>query len=371
MARGNIVPLFTDSVESRKKARSWAAAARGLGIGVRRDPDRHTLAVIPASDLRLRDAAWLGRSYGVPGTDPAAAAILASKALTYDFLRAKGFEMLFSYVPLVRADLYIRFDRPVIVKPEHGSGTHASHPWGYKVFASMAELRAYLRRRRLERQFFEHQANPLASVGRYLVMEYVPSEWLHAVECVLNDGEVDVFNQYSITLRPKAMTMKTGVMGERLRDARNIVAMAREFARLGVRRSLLIIQCVERAGILYPIDFNVRVAALVDRLNQVCGLGLYERALRFMLGRSERIGFRWPAPRVGLHRLYLPVRPGRWRADFGAGAIPLVTEVSYDPRKPYDWGYAWPGFAVLGNSKEDALRKVDAVLADTTVTRVH
>jgi hypothetical protein len=371
MARANIVALCTDSVESREKARSWASAARNLGLAVRSHPDRGTLAVLPCSDSRLRDAAWLARNYGIPGPDPAAAAVLSSKALAYDFLRGKRFEMLFSYVPVERADLGMAFDRPVIVKPEYGSGTYAPHPWGYQVFASMAELRAHFRRRRLERRFFDYQAQPHPRIGRYLVMEYVPTGWTHAVQCIVNDGDVDIFDQFSCTLRPRAMTVETVVMGERLREARKLVAMAREFARLGLRRSLLTIQCVERDGKLYPIDFNVRVGALFDRFNKKRGLGFYERALSFMLGRSAAMEFHWPAPRVGIHRMYLPLRPGRWRAAFGPGAIPLVTEVAYDPRKPYDFGYAWPGFAVLGTSKADALKRVESVLAATSVTQVH
>jgi hypothetical protein len=371
MPRANIVPLCADSVESREKARSWSLAARRIGLGVRKHPDRGTLAVLPCSDSRLRDAAWLARSHGVPGSDPAAAAVVASKALAYDFLRGRGFDMLFSYVPLVRADLQIAFDRPVIVKPEYGSGTYAPHPWGYKVFGSMAEWRTYLRRSRLERAFFDYQAAPHPSAGRYLIMEYVPSEWTHAVQCIVGDGDVKVFDQFSCTLRPQSMTVQTVVLGEQLSQARQIVGMARAFAALGLRRSLLTIQCVERAGTLFPIDFNVRVGALFDRLNRKRDLGFYESALRFLLGRDGAMQFSWPAPRVGIHRMYLPVRPGRWRAAFGAGAIPLVTEVAYDARKPYDFGYAWPGFAVLGRSKHDALRKVDAVLASTTVSRVH
>jgi hypothetical protein len=368
---GNIVPLSTDSVESSEKARSWARAARRLGLSVRAHPDRSTLAVLPCSDSRLRDAAWLARSHGVPGPDPAAAVVVASKALAYDFLRGKGFDMLFSYVPLAGADLELKFERPVIVKPEYGSGTYAPHPWGYQVFESMAELRAHFRRARLERRFFEYQAMPDPRAGRYLIMEYVPSGWTHAVQCIVGDGEVEVFDQFSCTLRPESMTVKTVVLGERLAQERKLVAMAREFARLGLRRSLLTIQCVERAGTLYPIDFNVRVGALFDRFNKKRDLGFYECALRFLLGESESMGFAWPAPRVGIHRMYLPLRPGRWRAHFGAGAIPLVSEVAYDPRKPYDFGYAWPGFAVLSESKDGALRKVDEVLAATTVSRVH
>jgi hypothetical protein len=274
-------------------------------------------------------------------------------------------------VPLAGADLEVKFERPVIVKPEYGSGTYAPHPWGYRVFESMAELRAHFRRGGLGRRFFEYQAQPDPRAGRYLIMEYVPTDWTHAVQCIIGDGEVDVFDQFSCTLRPKSMTVQTVVMGERLPQARQIVAMARAFARLGLRRSLLTIQCVERAGTLYPIDFNVRVGALFDCLNKKRGLGFYERALRYMLGRSEAMGFRWPAPRVGIHRMYLPFRPGRWRAAFGAGAIPLVTEVAYDPRKPYDFGYAWPGFAVLSTSKAETLKKVEAVLAATTVSRVQ
>jgi hypothetical protein len=371
MARANIVPLRTDSVESREKALSWARAARSLGLQVRAHPDRHTVAVVPCSDQRLRDAAWLARSHGVPGPDPAAAAVVSSKALAYDFLRARGFETLFSYVPLAGADLEMRFDRPVIVKPEFGSGTYAPHPWGYKVFASLASLRRWLRRRGLERRFFAYQGLPDPRAGRYLVMEYVPTEWTHAVQCIVGDRDVDVFDQFSCTLRPESMTVKTVVMGERLPQASTIVAMAREFARLGLRRSLLTIQCVERESKLYPIDFNVRVGALFDRFNKKRALGFYEHALRFMLGQSEAMGFAWPSPRVGIHRLYLPVRPGRWRADFGEGAIPLVTEVAYDRRKPYDFGYAWPGFAVLTRSKAETLETVERVLAGTTVRRVQ
>jgi hypothetical protein len=367
----NIVPLRTDSVESREKALSWARAARSLGLRVRSHPDRHTVAVVPCSDGRLRDAAWLGRRHGVPACDPAAAAVLSSKALAYEFLRGKGFEMLFSCVPLAGADLDVKLHRPVIVKPEYGSGSYAPHPWGYRVFESMADLRRWLRRRGFERSFFEYQAQPDWRAGRYLAMEYVPSEWTHAVQCVVADGKVDVFDQFSCTLRPKAMTVKTVVMGEKLEQAAILVRMAREFARLGLRRSLLTIQCVERDGKLYPIDFNVRVGALFDCFNKKQKLRFYEHALRFMLGESDAMGFAWPSPRVGIHRLYLPLRPGRWRASFGDEAIPLVTEVAYDPKKPYDFGYAWPGFAVLGKSRTDTLARVQRVLADTTVTRVQ
>src|SRR2546425_5313040 len=371
MTRPNIVPLAANSFESREKARNWARAAHRLGLAVRRHPDRHTVAILPCSDSRLRDAAWLARNHGIPGVDPSAAAVVSSKALAYDFLRGKGFDMLFSYVPLARADLEMKFARPVIVKPEYGSGTYAPHPWGYKVFDSLAAFRRQLRRDRLESRFFEYQARPDPQTGHYLIMEYVPTGWTHAVQCVLGDDGVRVFDQFSCTLWPESMTVQTVVLGERLPGASAIVAMAREFWRLGMRRSLLTIQCVERAGRLYPIDFNVRVGALFDRLDRKCGLGFYDHTLRFLTGRTERMGFAWPSPRVGIHRMYLPVRPGRWRAAFGPNAIPLVTEVAYDPRKPYDFGYAWPGFAVLGASKADALRKVDAVLAATTVSRVQ
>ena len=45
--------------------------------------------------------------------------------------------------------------------------------------------------------------------------------------------------------------------------------------------------------------------------------------------------------------------------------------MAYDPRKPFDFGYAWPGFAVLSSDKAATLAKVDAVLAATTVRRVQ
>src|SRR3989442_5252361 len=96
MTRPNIVPLAANSFESREKARNWARAAHRLGLAVRRHPDRHTVAILPCSDSRLRDAAWLARNHGIPGVDPVAASVVSSKALPYGVLPSQGFDLRLS-----------------------------------------------------------------------------------------------------------------------------------------------------------------------------------------------------------------------------------------------------------------------------------
>jgi hypothetical protein len=160
------------------------------------------------------------------------------------------------------------------------------------------------------------------------------------------------------------------VLGERLPGAATIAKVARAFARLGLRRSLLVIQYIEHQGRFLPIDFNVRIGALFDRLDWVKRLGFYESALRFLLGYADQIRFSWPAPRVGIHRMYLPNKPGRWTVDFGKGCIPLVNRVSYDPKKPYDFGYAWPGFAVLAPNRRIALEQIARVRRQAVVQQL-
>jgi len=167
----NIVLLSTDSEESRQKARSWTHAADALGLKVRRTPDRRTRAVLACSDHKFVDAAWLAHAHGVPASGPAAAVIASSKALAYQFLRSRGFEMLPFLVPVSEADFALRWSRPVIVKPEQGSGTFALHPWGYQVFDGLRDFRQFLSRSGHMSAFLENQLHPHPDSGRYVVME--------------------------------------------------------------------------------------------------------------------------------------------------------------------------------------------------------
>jgi hypothetical protein len=316
------------------------------------------------------DAAWLSVAHGIPGPDPIAATILASKALAYQFLRSRGLPTLPFYVPLSPRDLNIAFSRPIIVKPEHGSGTVSWHPWGYRTFDGIKDFRRYLAAERLERQFFLHQETPHAAVGRYLVMEFVESEWLYGAHLSVGDTGARAYDQFSFTVDKTLMTPIITIYNDRLKGGKSLVAMATEFGRLGFRRALLSIQAVKRHGTLYPIDFNFRPTAMVNRLNEALDTHLYEHALAFLLGRDAHIDFSWPAQYVVSYRMYLRKKKGKYKAEFGADSIPLMTGISYDPKKPYDWGYAWPSFALLCEDKGQIMKRISRVLAATTIRRV-
>jgi hypothetical protein len=370
MPKPNIVLLGIGSRDSRHRARGWTKAARARGLAVRSYPDRATRAVIPCTDLRVVDAALLARMHGVPGPDPVAATIVTSKALAFEFLRSRGFDVLFSRVPLSRRDLNLPFKRPVILKPETGSGGVGVHPWAYRIFDGTADFKRYLARARVEKRFFDYQMDPHPVAGRYFIQEFVETKWLHVVRMSIGETRVSVFEQSAFTVHPRLMKVENRISGEPLPGAGRIVAMAREFGRIGFHRAILLIQCVRARGMLQPIDFNFRISAAFDLQNEALGLNYYEKALAFLLGREDRVTYSSPRPHIGVHHMYLKPRKGRYEVEFGAGCIPLITQVTYDPRKPYDYGHAWPAFAVICSDRRDFLQQVKKVVGSAKLRRV-
>jgi hypothetical protein len=308
--------------------------------------------------------------HGVPGPDPVAATIVTSKALAFEFLRSRGFDVLFSRVPLHPRDLGFPFKRPIILKPERGSGGVGVHPWAYRTFDGTGDLKRYLSRARMERRFFEYQRDPHPIAGRYFIQEFIDTKWLHVVRMSIGEKRTSVFEQSAFTVHPGSKKVESRISGEPLPGMQRIVAMAREFGRIGFRPAILLIQCVRASGVLQPIDFNFRISAAFDLQNEVLGLNYYEKALAFLLGQEDRITYSSPRPHIGVHHMYLRPRKGRYEVEFGAGCIPLITQVTYDPKKPYDYGHAWPAFAVICRDRRDFMRQVKKVVDSAKLRRV-
>jgi hypothetical protein len=158
------------------------------------------------------------------------------------------------------------------------------------------------------------------------------------------------------------------LVGKKHRDADCVVNMIEALAKIGLRRTVVYIQCVDRAGRLYPIDINLRPGTRWELAADALGLPLYRRMLEFMLGLDNRFRFEWPAPYVGIRRMNLPLRGGRRKVEFGPGCVPMISELRYDARKPYDLGHAWPMFAVLCDRPEQFERRARAVIESAKVT---
>ena len=308
MAPRNVVLLSTGSSESESKSKHYARAAAQLGFGVRAHPDRRTAAVVACSDYRAVDAAWLCQRYGIPGPDPIAATIATHKSLAYSFLRAQGFRMLHWQVPLGGEELRDGFDRPVIVKPDRASGSFSRHPWGYRVFASTSAFHAWLVRNGQLRRFERYQAEPSSWSGRYLVMEYVASRNLYGVAALVGERHATVYDAHEMRTMPGSMVVDRILFGERHRDAPSVARMAAAFAGIGLRRSIVYLQCVERAGRLYPIDINLRPGTMFDLAVDALRLPFYDWALAAFTGRARAARFRWPHRRVGVRRIALALR---------------------------------------------------------------
>jgi hypothetical protein len=366
----NIVLLGLEGRDGGHRAGNWTRAARTRGLAVRRYPDRGTRAVIPCTDHHVVDAARLARMHGVPGPDPVAASIVTSKAMAFDFLRSRGFDPLFSCVPMSREDLRLPFKRRIIVKPERGTGGVGMQPWGYRTFDGMAAFRGYLTHSRLERAFFEYQRDPHPATGRYFLMEYVDTRWLHVVRMSVSESGVNVFEQSAFMVHPETRKVESRISGEPLPGMERIVAMASEFGRLGFHRAILLVQCLRARGVLQPIDFNFRTSAAFDLQNAALGLGYYDNALAFLLGEVPRVRYESPKPHIGVHHMYLRPRKGQYEVRFPSGCIPLVTRVSYDPKNPHDYGHAWPAFGVICKDRRDFLRQVKRVVSTAELCRL-
>lgn len=367
MSRRNIVLLSSGSKESESKKRHYAIAAASLGLDVLNRPDRGTACVIPCSDFKALDAALLCRQHGIPGSDPIAATIATHKSLTYHFLAERGFRTLFWYLPLNEADLEHGFDRPVIVKPDRGSGSYSIHPWGYRVFESVAGFRRYLVRNRLLDRFLRYQAEPMHWTGRYLVMEYVGGRSMYGVASVIGDRRADVYDVHEMRNAPGSAVVDRILFGEKHRDMGSIAGIAEAFAAIGLHRTICYVQCVERAGRLFAIDLNLRPGSMFDLAAAAMKLPFYTDALAYFTGRAQKMQFAWPHRRIGVRRMVGRLRPGVHKVTYGRGGIPLVKRLSYDAARPYDRVNAWPMFAVPCTGRRDFDRKAAAIATRTTV----
>lgn len=364
----NIVLLTTDSRESRSKEKNYRGAADSLGLGVKRYPDRDTIGVFPCSDSRAVDAAWLAQRHRVKGPDPLAVETIINKSLAFQFLRRQGFNLLFWHMPQDESDFEGTFKRPIIVKPEKGSGSIGLHPWAYRIYRSPAHFKRWLKKEKLLNAFLQHQNFPFPSCGRYMMMEYVDST-LYTVSAAISDAAVAAYEYCEMLSMPTRMQLGWAMIGRRHKDSGSILKMIQALARFGYRRAVVYFQCVERGGKLYPIDINLRPGTMTHYVVNGMRLPLHERLLGFMLGMERYFNFKWPAPYIGIRRIEGPLRSGRYKATFRGDAVSLLEELRYDKKKSYDVGHAWPVFAVLAETPTECYRKEKAIAARVKIRK--
>jgi hypothetical protein len=364
-----VVFLATDSADSRFKKAAYAKAARNLGLAVRDYPDAHTIGIVPTSDYRALDAAWMCAARGLPGPSPIAAAIAMSKSLTYELLRRKGFELLFWMVPNAETDLEIGFDRPVIVKPDLGSGSISKLPWGYRVFDNLREFRRYLQKERMVERFFSQQSAG-GSGNRSLIMEYVEAPEVYSIATVAGDGAPALYDSNEFSSMPGSQVIGRMLVGRRHPDTARALKMVRALADAGLRRTVIYLQCMERAGRLVPVDLNLRPGAMWSLAAAKLRTGAFEELLSVMLGRKARAKPRWPARYVGIARVPLPLREGRFGVAAGRGALSLLPRIAYDRRRYYDVGHAWPMLAVTCDTPGEFERRLPELMSTVRVTRL-
>lgn len=366
----NIVLLGTDSRDSSSKSSNYAKAAAELGLELKAYPDSETIGVLPCSDFKAVDAAWLAKIHGIPGADSIMATVATNKALAYHFLQQQGFEMLFWHVPLRDEDFSLPFKGPIILKPEKGSGSFAHHPWGYQVFESLADFRRYLVRNKLKDLFFAYQADPSWWYGRYIAMEYVDAKELYSVAAAVGDKGLSVYDFSTMSVMDDCMQVEWMLVGEKHPDADSVVRMIEALAARNLRRTIIYIQCVAKNGRLFPIDLNLRPGTMGDCAIRALDLPFYPASLAFMLGLADEMQFAWPAPRVGIKRINVPIIRQRRQVAFGTGAVPLISELSFNPKKPYDLGHAYPMFAVLCDSRSEFEQRISEIEAATSITKI-
>jgi hypothetical protein len=262
------------------------------------------------------------------------------------------------------------FDGPVIVKPEKGSGSFGGYPWAYRTFESLRAFGRYLKVRKLQKKFFDYQRRPDALLGRFLVMHHAGTSQTHSVAAVIADRRIEVCVIGEGRHSPETKVAESLVIGKRHPETDRVVAMIEAFAAAGLRRSVVYLQCVEYRKRLYPMDVNLRTGTLWAAAGEGLGMPLHTRILAFQLGLAPRLGIRWPAPFVGVQRMLIPPKAGRRHVVFGEGCIPLVTELTYDPKKPYDVGHAWPTFALKCQRYEEFDARAAGIMAGAEVRRV-
>ncbi len=344
----NIVLLSSHSRESAAKEKQYRAAADALGLAVADYPDAGTLGVFACSDFRSVDAANLAALHQVAGPEVLATTIATQKSLAYRFLAQRGFSTLWAHAPLRVEDLMLDLPYAIIVKPDKGSGSFAEHPWAYQRYDSLRHFHDWLAERQLLEAFLAYQNDPNSWYGRYLTMEYIGDSDIYTAAAVAGPDGVAVYEGGRLRFTRDTLQCEWMLLGERHANHDQITQMIQALYDVGLRQSVIYIQCVEKDGQLCAIDINLRPGTMPDRAFHGLGLPYYQAALAYMLGMTASLDFSWNAPYVGIRRVVLPLEHGRRKASFGEGCISLIGELAYDSGRPFDLGHAWPMFAVSG-----------------------
>ncbi len=366
--RPSILILGSHSGYSRSKSRHLRDAIVANGMLPVTSMERGTIGVLITSDSRALDAALVCKMYGLPGPTLEAATVLSSKALTYGQLAAHNCSVLPWTIPREPADLSRSIAKKIIVKPERGSGQVGPHPWSYQVFEDLKGFAGFLRSRRLIRRFFEHQSCPSAGCGRYLAMEFVEAPKQFGVTAVYSDSTFQVCNTWSSRRMPGSNVFSSRfLMGDEptgLKKAMRVFDMALD---LGWKRAMLSVQFVQKHGVLYPIDINLRASSVFDLAVSRLGRGFHAQALAYMRGDAVSIEDSLPQPYLGVVRVPVPVGRTPRRAEFPIGVTPLLTRIRFDPDRPYDHSRAYPIFAIACRSEREFLLRSDQAIAQTRV----
>lgn len=349
----NIVLLASHSRESAAKEKQYRAAATALGLEVLPYPDARTLGVFACSDFRSVDAANLAALHHVAGPEVLATTIATQKSLAYRHFAKHGFSTLWTHAPLCEADLLLDLPYAIIVKPDKGSGSFADHPWAYQRYDSLRHFHRWLVDQDLLAAFLAYQNDPNSWYGRYLTMEYIADSDVYTAAAVAGPDGIAVHEGGRLRFTRDTLQCEWMLLGERHPRHEQIGRMIRSLHDIGLRQSIIYIQCVEKNGDLCPIDINLRPGTMPDRAFHGLELPFYQAALAYMLGMSDTLDFNWPAPYVGIRRVVLPLEHGRRQAAFGPDCTPLIGELAYDSSRPYDLGHAWPMFAVTGHEAAD------------------
>lgn len=360
----NIVLLSSYSRESAAKEKQYRAAADTLNLQVADYPDSNTLGVFACSDFRSVDAANLAALHGVAGPEVLATMIATQKSLAYRFFAQRGFSTLWAHAPLRAEDLKLDVPYAIIVKPDKGSGSFAEHPWAYQRYDSLRHFHDWLVERQLLDAFLAYQNDPNSWYGRYLTMEYIDDSDVYTAAAVAGPESIAVYEGGRLRFTRDTLQCEWMLIGDRHPRHEQISRMIQALYDIGLRQSVIYIQCVEKDGQLCAIDINLRPGTMPDRAFHGLGLPYYRAALAYMLGMSDSLDFTWVAPYVGIRRVVLPLEHGRRKVQFGAGCVPLIEEVAYDSNRPFDLGHAWPMFAVSGQDGAHCARLAESLVSE-------
>lgn len=362
--KDNIVLLSSHSRESSAKEKQYRAAANALGLTVKDYPDANTLGVFACSDFRSVDAANLAALHRIPGPEVLATTLATQKSLAYQFFSQHGFSALWAHAPLRVEDLRLDLPYAIIVKPDKGSGSFAEHPWAYRRYDSLRHFHEWLVEQQLLDAFLAYQNDPNSWYGRYLTMEYIGDSDIYTAAAVAGQDGIAVYEEGRLRFTRDTLQCEWMLLGERHANHDQINQMIQALYGIGLRQSVIYIQCVEKDGQLCAIDINLRPGTMPDRAFHGLGLPYYQAALAYMLGMSVTLDFNWGAPYVGIRRVVVPLEHGRRKAKFGSGCIPLIGELAYDSNRPFDLGHAWPMFAVSGHDASHCAQLAESLVSE-------